>query len=103
MFLQVCNLVLALSSNSNILPFKKEVKDRAVILISPDEDLRNGPDRLHQQPLVALRDCLVLAQHRVEILELLQAVEVPRSAPEATHHPPQHLALMRLTSNNQVV
>ena len=81
-----------------ILPFKEEVKDRAVILISPDEDLCNGPDSLHQQPLVAVRHSLVLAQHRVKVLELLQAVKVPRSPPEATHHPPQHLALMRLTT-----
>lgn len=41
------------------------------------------PDGLHQKPLVALGDGLVFAQHRVEILELLQAVQVPRPPPEA--------------------
>ena len=29
-------------------PFKKEIKDRAVILVSPDEYLCNGSDGLHQ-------------------------------------------------------
>ena len=32
-------------------------------------------------------------QHRVEILELLEAVEVAGSAPEAAKGPPQHLGL----------
>ena len=34
-----------------------------------------------------------LPQHRVEILELLEAVEVAGSAPEAAKGPPQHLGL----------
>ena len=32
-------------------------------------------------------------QHRMEILELLEAVEVAGSAPEAAKGPPQHLGL----------
>ena len=40
-----------------------------------------------------LKDLISPPQHRVEILELLEAVEVAGSAPEAAKGPPQHLGL----------
>lgn len=43
------------------------LKHGAVVLVSPDEDLGDGPERLHQQAAVALIDRLVLGQHRVQI------------------------------------
>ncbi len=43
------------------------LEDRAVVLVSPDEDLRDGPERLHQQAAVGLRHCLVAAQDRVQV------------------------------------
>ena len=76
-------LIHELQEEAQHVPLKEEVKHGAVILVSPDQDLGNGSDGLHQQPLVALGDCLVLAQHRVKILELLQAVQVPRPPPQA--------------------
>ena len=39
------------------------------------------------------KDPISPPQHRVEILELLEAVEVAGSAPEAAKGPPQHLGL----------
>ena len=41
----------------------------------------------------SLKDPISPPQHRMEILELLEAVEVAGSAPEAAKGPPQHLGL----------
>ncbi len=43
------------------------LEDRAVILVSPDEDLRDGPERLHQEAAVRLGHRLVAAQDGVEV------------------------------------
>ena len=43
------------------------LKYRAVVLVSPDEDLGDRPERLHEEAAVALRDGLVLAQHAVQV------------------------------------
>ena len=57
--LGLCPIIQQISCR---LPLEEEVEHRAVILISPDQDLRYGPDGLHQQALVALRHCLVLTE-----------------------------------------
>ena len=41
----------------------------AVILVSPDENLRYGPEGLHQEAAVGLRHGLVAGQHGVEVPE----------------------------------
>ena len=43
------------------------LKDAAVILVPPDENLSCGPQRFYQQHSVLLRYCLVFAQHIVQI------------------------------------
>jgi len=53
-------LIHELKEEREHVPLQKEIKNRAVILVSPDENLCNGADGLHQKPLVALRDRLVL-------------------------------------------
>ena len=46
---------------------KNSLKNRSIVLIAPDENLRNGSERLHQHFLVRLRHFLVLLQHPVQI------------------------------------
>ena len=43
------------------------LKDGAVVLVAPDENLGDGPQRLDQQAPVSVRHRLVLVQHRVQV------------------------------------
>ena len=43
------------------------LEDGAVILVAPDENFGDGSEGLDQETPVALRDRLVLVQHRVQI------------------------------------
>lgn len=52
------------------------LKDRRIILIAPDQDLRNAAQRLDQQPAIALRNSLVALQNVVQILEMLQRAAI---------------------------
>lgn len=49
--------------------WKRLLKHRAVILISPNQDLGDGTDGLHQQVPVLFCDCGVLGQNVVQIPE----------------------------------
>ena len=55
-----CLLVHELQEKGVHVSLQEEVKNRAIILVSPNQDLSNGSDSLYQEALVALRDCLVL-------------------------------------------
>ena len=43
------------------------LKDGAVVLVAPDENLGDGPQGLDQQAPVSIRHRLVLVQHRVQV------------------------------------
>lgn len=43
------------------------LKHGAVILVSPNQDLGDGADGLHQQVPVLLRDCCVFGQDMVQV------------------------------------
>ena len=84
----------------------------ALHLVAPDEYFGDGPEGLHQQALVPLRHHLeeeeealiplrhhlVLGEHRVEVLQLVERMRVPR-LPQPTKGPPHHPALLTSSSS----
>ena len=61
-------LVHDLEEEAEHVPLEEEVKDAAVILVAPDEDLCYGPDSLDQEAFIALCHCLVLGQHLINVI-----------------------------------
>ena len=57
-----------LEEEAEHVPLEEEVKDAAVILVAPDEDLCYGPDSLDQEAFIALCHCLVLGQHMINVI-----------------------------------
>ena len=48
------------------------LEDRAVILVAPDENLRDGPQSLDQQAPVSIRHRLVLVQDGVKVSGIIK-------------------------------
>ncbi len=60
------------------VPFQKEVKDRAVVLVAPDQDLGDGTEGFDEKALVTVCDHLVLSDDGIEVLQVVQRVRVFR-------------------------